>query len=62
MAPQFSYGIRPGTWSGGYEWSAREGELDSIVVTGARNETGVSLRTGYVTYSDKIYAVFLIAD
>ena len=62
VAPQFSYGIRPGEWSAGYEWSGRLGELESISVTGARIGGNVSLRTGYMSFSDKIYAVFLIAD
>lgn len=64
VAPQFQYGIRPGNWNGGYEWFGREGggTLDAIVVTGSRASSPVSLRTGYVTFSDKFYAVFLIAD
>ena len=62
VAPQFSYGIQPGTWSGGYQWSRESGTLDAITVTGSRIDRTVSLRTGYVTFSDKIYAVFLIAD
>lgn len=62
VAPQFSYGIQPGTWSGGYQWYRESGTLDAISVTGSRIDRTVSLRTGYVTFSDKIYAVFLIAD
>lgn len=62
VAPQFSYGIRPGTWSGGYEWSGESATLDAITVTGSRIDRTVSLRTGYVTFSDRIYAVFLIAE
>lgn len=62
VAPQFSYGIQPGSWSGGYQWSRASGQLDAITVTGARIDRSVSLRAGYVTFNDKIYAVFLIAD
>ena len=39
--------------------------LDRIEVTGSRLErAGVdtSLQSGYVTYTDKIYTVFLLAD
>ncbi|MBD9435025.1 SIMPL domain-containing protein [Pseudoxanthomonas sp. PXM03] len=63
VAPQFEYGIREGEWPVRYEW--RSGGLDRIEVTGSRLErAGVdtSLQSGYVTYTDKIYTVFLLAD
>ncbi len=71
VAPQFDYGIREGDWPSSYEWDADEETLDRITVTGSRYapaaaapaaEEVESFNTGYVTYSDKIYAVFLITD
>lgn len=63
VAPQFQYGVREGSWPSTYLWTedGESGTLDSIMVTGSRLKR-VALQTGYVTYSDKIYAVFLIAD
>ena len=68
VAPQFQYGIREGSWPSTYQWARlREGDaytLDSIRVTGARANRvdAESFQTGYVTFTDKIYAVFLLAD
>lgn len=66
VAPQFEYGIREGSWPALYEWRGRAGatSLDRIEVTGSRlsPEQAESFRTGYVTYTDKIYTVFLLAD
>lgn len=68
VAPQFEYGIREGTWPSSYHWSrdrAGAGELDRIEVTGSRvagAPSAESLQSGYVTFEDKIYAVFLLAD
>lgn len=69
VAPQFDYGIREGDWPALYEWNASggAGELDRIEVTGSRISqrdvrSGVSLHAGYVTFNDRIYAVFLLAD
>lgn len=69
VAPQFEYGIREGTWPQGYEWSGGR-TLDRIEVTGSRMTaiaasdvvSRESFQTGYVTFQDKIYAVFLLAD
>lgn len=70
-APQFEYGIREGDWPVVYEWRASDagaGELDTIVVTGTRAAASPaapapeSFQTGYVTFSDTIYAVFLIGE
>ena len=62
VAPEFQYGVREGSWPSTYSWADEEGgTLDRIEVTGSRLEQ-VALQTGFVDYSDKIYAVFLIAD
>lgn len=68
VAPQFQYGIREGSWPSTYEWRMRGldggGQLDRITVTGTRVQDSAteSFQTGYVTFEDKIYAVFLLAD
>jgi len=68
VAPQFQYGIREGSWPSTYEWRMRgldgSGQLDRIMVTGSRVQDArtESFQTGYVTFDDKIYAVFLLAD
>lgn len=69
-APQFEYGIREGDWPLMYEWrgSNESGELDAITVTGSRVAASAaapppeSFKTGYVTFNDTIYAVFLIGE
>lgn len=69
VAPQFEYGIRAGSWSSGYVWAGqpRPGDaytLDRIQVTGSRVSPSdiESFQTGFVTFQDRIYAVFLLAD
>lgn len=68
VAPQFQYGIREGSWPSVYQWGRlRENDgytLDKVEVTGTRMKRGdvESFQTGYVTFTDKIYAVFLLAD
>lgn len=65
VAPQFQYGIREGSWPSTYEWNGASTTLDRIEVTGTRlraGAPGIALQTGYVTYTDKIYTVFLLAD
>jgi hypothetical protein len=68
VAPQFQYGIREGSWPATYEWGRfRETDgytLDKVQVTGTRMKrvNVESFQTGYVTFTDKIYAVFLLAD
>lgn len=65
-APEFDYGIKEGDWPVMYQWHAREGstELDRIEVTGSRIKRAdlESFETGYVTFEDRIYAVFLLVD
>lgn len=67
VAPQFSYGVREGSWPSMYQWNRGDGDatsLDRIQVTGSRikKSTIESFRTGYVNYDAKIYVVFLLAD
>ncbi len=67
VAPQFDYGIRAGTWPQAFEWNdsfGRGRSLDRIEVTGSRisGNAATSLQTGYVTFQDKIYTVFLLVD
>jgi uncharacterized protein YggE len=68
VAPQFQYGIKEGNWPSMYEWRQTDGyaapSLDLVAVTGDRGRRiqAESLQTGYVTFDDKIYAVFLLAD
>lgn len=72
VAPQFQYGIREGSWPSLYQWNEGSESLDRITVTGSRLD-GVppppappappaALQAGYVTFSERIYAVFLLAD
>lgn len=69
VAPQFEYGIQEGHWPALYQWRSdgfSGGSLDRVQVTGSRMSSNApapeSLQTGYVTFDDKIYAVFLLAD
>ena len=66
-APKFEYGIQEGSWPANYRWSRHQdgsSTLDRIEVTGTRIKRAdvESFETGYVTYDDKIYAVFLISE
>jgi uncharacterized protein YggE len=70
VAPETHYGIQEGAWPH-FEYDARTQRLDRIEVTGHRMlnasdgsglaTTQESLQTGYVTFEENIYAVFLIA-
>lgn len=64
VAPQFNYGVREGNWQGSYGWDGDSSTLDRVEVTGARitRMQTESFKVGYVNYTDKIYAVFLLAD
>lgn len=68
VAPQFQYGVREGSWPSTYEWGRFQETdgytLDKVQVTGSRMKRAnlESFQTGYVTFTDKIYAVFLLAD
>lgn len=65
VAPETSYGISKGAWPQ-FDYDNRSGVLDSITVTGSRLSTPVpvpeSLQTGYGTFEENIYAVFLIGE
>lgn len=68
-APQFEYGIQEGEWPVMYEWTGgSDGDsmsLDTVTVTGSRARSAPapeSFQSGYVTFNDTIYAVFLIGD
>ena len=64
VAPQFNYGVREGSWQGSYGWDGDSRTLDRVEVTGSRinRMQTESFKVGYVNYTDKIYAVFLLAD
>ena len=74
VAPQFEYGIREGGWPSLYQWNEGSQSLDRIMVSGTRLQglpaavppappaPPAALQAGYVTFSDRIYAVFLLAD
>ncbi len=74
VAPQFEYGVREGRWPSLYAWNEGSQSLDRITVTGSRFDgipapappaapaASTALQAGYVTFSDRIYAVFLLAD
>lgn len=68
VAPQFEYGIRAGNWPSAYLWSQPRAmdvyTLDRVQVSGTRLTSSdiESFQTGYVTFQDRIYAVFLLAE
>lgn len=68
-APQFEYGIQEGDWPVIYEWRSQGDSmaLDTVTVTGTSMRSAAapapeSFQTGYVSFNDTIYAVFLIGD
>lgn len=71
VAPQFQYGVQEGSWPSLYRWNAGAQSLDRIVVSGTRVHGApppappappAALQVGYVTFTDRVYAVFLLAD
>lgn len=67
VAPEHRYGIAEGDWPSTFIWRRNDDggtTLDRIEVTGSRIDASEleSFRTGYVTFEDRIYAVFLISD
>ncbi len=66
-APQFEYGIQEGDWPTTYEWHESDGSTTlgavSVSASAVRGAPAPeSFQTGYVTFNDTIYAVFLIGD
>ena len=63
VAPEYNYGIQKGAWPRRYEWFAddRGANLERVSVTASliANE---AFQTGYVSFSDDVYIVFLISD
>lgn len=64
VAPEFRYGIRAGNWPVMHQWDGERTTLDRVEVTGSRIRRAdiESFQTGYVTFKDRIYAVFLLAE
>ena len=69
VAPNFAYGVQAGSWpgSGGAAPSdvyGRGGSLDKVQVTGSRAgfNGGELLTAGPITYTENVYAIFLISD
>lgn len=60
VAPQYTYGITEGDWPVIWFWNdfGDVAELQRVAVTGSR--LSESFSTGFVTFQDKIYAVFLV--
>lgn len=77
VAPEVSYGVKAGAWPI-YGYDAESAALDTITVSGSRmrrtdnlsahpvtalsRNVIESLKTGYVTFEENIYAVFLIGN
>jgi uncharacterized protein YggE len=70
VAPQVSYGVKAGTWPR-FNYDSNSGNLDRVGMRAVDFETTQSvttltradiesLKTGYVTFEENIYAVFLL--
>jgi uncharacterized protein YggE len=74
VAPEVSYGVAAGDWPH-YDYDSHSGRLDRIQVMGGRRAVDTepaqsvtsltradieSLKTGYVTFKENVYAVFLL--
>ena len=68
MAPDFAYGIRAGQWP---QQGEDGGDLDRISVTGSYAPASApapapaepeSIEAGPITYTENVYAIFLISD
>lgn len=73
VAPSFAYGVQAGTWpssgksSDSYAYAPAEGNsLDRVQVTGSRAAAapapGELLVAAPITYTENVYAIFLISD
>ncbi len=72
VAPNFAYGVQAGTWGtvnsfgDGYRYS-KDSAMDRIQVTGSRRGSpaaapGELLAAGPISYTENVYAIFLIQD
>ena len=69
VAPNFAYGVQAGTWGAsggdGFGYSGGGDTLDKVAVTGSRNRAapgGELLTAAPITYTENVYAIFLIQD
>lgn len=71
VAPSFAYGVQAGTWSNvnrADTFHRENDSLDRVQVTGGRNvgyaapAPGEQLIAGPITYTENVYAIFLISD
>ncbi len=68
VAPNFAYGVQAGTWGTAVRDGFGGGEsttLDKIAVTGSRYRAasgGELLTAAPITYTENVYAIFLIQD
>lgn len=71
VAPSFAYGVQAGTWStegaDGYAYAPGEStNLERVQVTGSRAAAapapGELLTAAPITYTENVYAIFLISD
>ena len=69
MAPSFAYGVQAGSWPdarGTSDYSDAR-PMDSVEVTGSHSAnapgvTGELLTAAPITYTENVYAIFLIQD
>lgn len=59
VAPDFAYGVQAGQWPASDYAEARP--RDVVTVTGSRFN-GESIQAGPITYTENVYAIFLITD
>jgi uncharacterized protein len=69
VAPDFAYGVEAGEWPqspGRDGFSTGDDALDGITVTGSRLKDAApapeSIEGGPITYTENVYAIFLISD
>lgn len=71
VAPNFAYGVQAGSWpnvNSGGDFYERGGSLDRVQVSGSRNQVAAASAAGElltaapITYTENVYAIFLISD
>lgn len=63
VAPQFDYGVRPGRWPATFQYDAGSDRSAPVIFEDpAPVDLAESLRSGYVDYQERIYAVFLLGE